>query len=271
MIRRSVLQRFRGEIWLAIARFCGMQSFGAIGCFSDHLACAALRCSDQGFVTLDQLLSSVEIRTRASVQQVAQYKEATLVKQGPTRDAFIAVVSQQLVDTLQDCREFIKGEKVELGNKKPTASLTNISAETGEQTIPAKTKKVNQAPATTTPVTGTEGIRRSKRIATARSMTVVVEDPTASSMGTEMAMELMLLARACASDMNVAYSDKNLASKEGEGSTLDSQLECSEGESALGVIEERFYEYPVKVVALLEKGYLNELEQGVFLRIPNSS
>jgi hypothetical protein len=68
----------------------------------NHLAYAAMRCSDQGFVTLDQLLSSVEIRTRASVQQVAQYKEAILVQQGPARDAFVAVVSRQLADRLQD-------------------------------------------------------------------------------------------------------------------------------------------------------------------------
>jgi hypothetical protein len=67
----------------------------------NHLAYAAMRCSDQGFVTLDQLLSSIE--TRASVQQVAQYKEATLVQQGPARDAFVAVVSRQLADRLQDC------------------------------------------------------------------------------------------------------------------------------------------------------------------------
>jgi hypothetical protein len=237
----------------------------------NHLAYAAMRCSDQGFVTLDQLLSSVEIRTRASVQQVAQYKEATLVQQGPARDAFVAVVSQQLADRLQDCREFIKGEKVELGNKEPTAPLTNLSAETVEQTIPAETKKVNQAPDTTTAETRTEGIRRSKRIAAAKSMTVVAEDPTVSSMGEEKARELMLLARACATSKDVADNDKNLEGKEGEGSTLDSRLGCSEGESALGVIEERFYEYPVKVVALLEQGYLKELEQGVFLRIPNSS
>jgi hypothetical protein len=37
------------------------------------------------------------------------------------------------------------------------------------------------------------------------------------------------------------------------------------------LIEGQFYEYPQKVVALLELGYLKELEQGVFLRIPNSS
>jgi hypothetical protein len=124
----------------------------------NHLAYAAMRCSDQGFVTLDQLLSSVEIRTRANVQQVAQYKEATLVHQGPARDAFVAVVSQQLADRLQDCREFIKNEKVELNNKEPTASLTNVSAETVEQTISAETKEVNQAPAITTPQPRTEGI-----------------------------------------------------------------------------------------------------------------
>jgi hypothetical protein len=139
-----------------------------------------------------------------------------------------------------------------------------------EQTIPAETKEVNQAPATTTPDTRTEGIRCSKRIVAARNLTVVAEDPTVSNMDTEKARELMLLARACATDMDVADNDTNLASKEGEGSTLDSQLGCSEGESALGVIEERFYEYPAKVVALLELGYLKELEQGVFLRIPTS-
>jgi hypothetical protein len=83
----------------------------------NHLAYAAMRCSDQGFVTLDELLSSVEIRTQPIVQQVAQYKEATLVQQGPARDAFVAVVSQQLADRLQDCRQFIKGEKVELSNE----------------------------------------------------------------------------------------------------------------------------------------------------------
>jgi hypothetical protein len=33
----------------------------------------------------------------------------------------------------------------------------------------------------------------------------------------------------------------------------------------------QFYEYPKKVVALLELGYLKELEQGVFLRIPDFS
>jgi hypothetical protein len=59
-----------------------------------------------------------------------RYKEATLVQQGPAQDAFVAVVSQQLADRLQDCCEFIKNEKVTLDNNKPTASLTNVSAET---------------------------------------------------------------------------------------------------------------------------------------------
>jgi hypothetical protein len=85
-------------------------------------------------------------------------------------------------------------------------------------------------------------------------MTVVAEDPTVSSMGPEKAKDLMLLARACATKMDVAENDKNIEGKEREDSTLDSQLGCSEGESALCVIEERFYEYPVKVVALLELG-----------------
>jgi hypothetical protein len=188
------------------------------------------------------------------VQQVAQYKEATLVQQGPARDAFVAVVSQQLADRLQECRQFIKDEKIELDIKKPTAYLTNLYAETMEQTFPAEAKEVNQAPATTTPDTRAEGIRRSKRIAVARSLTVVAEDPSVSNMDTKKARELMLLARACAAHMDVAEDDKNFASKKGEGSTLDSQLGCSEGELALGVIEERLYEYPAKVVVLLELG-----------------
>jgi endonuclease IV len=37
------------------------------------------------------------------------------------------------------------------------------------------------------------------------------------------------------------------------------------------VQEGQFYEYPKKVVALLEMGYLKEFEQGVFLRILDSS
>jgi hypothetical protein len=66
----------------------------------NHLAYAAMRCTDQGFVTLDQLLSSVEIGTRESVQQMAQYKEATLVQQGPAREAFVGTVSQHIADRL---------------------------------------------------------------------------------------------------------------------------------------------------------------------------
>jgi hypothetical protein len=151
----------------------------------NHLAYTAMRCSDQGFLTLDQLLSSVEIRTQATVQQVAQYKEATLVQQGPARDAFVAVVSQQLANRLQDCREFIKNEKVTLDNKEPTASPTNVFAETVKQTLPEETKEVNQAPTMTMPEPREEGTRRSKRIAAARSMTAVAEDPTVSSMGAE--------------------------------------------------------------------------------------
>jgi hypothetical protein len=64
----------------------------------NHLAYAAMRCSDQSFVTLDQLLSSTELGTLTSMQQMAQYKEAALVQKGPARDAFVAAVNQRLVD-----------------------------------------------------------------------------------------------------------------------------------------------------------------------------
>jgi ribosome-binding ATPase YchF (GTP1/OBG family) len=48
----------------------------------NHLTYAAMRCTNQGFVTLDQLLGSIEIETRERLQQMAQYKEAALVQQG---------------------------------------------------------------------------------------------------------------------------------------------------------------------------------------------
>jgi hypothetical protein len=40
----------------------------------NHLTYAAMRCIDQGFVTLDQLLSSDKIGKRESLHQIAQYK-----------------------------------------------------------------------------------------------------------------------------------------------------------------------------------------------------
>jgi hypothetical protein len=81
---------------------------------------------------------------------------------------------------------------------------------------------------------------------------------------------MRLLARTCANTTKGAHDDINLGRQEGEDSTLDSRLGSSEGEFALGVIKEPFYEYPKQVVALLELGYLVELEQGAFLRIQPS-
>jgi hypothetical protein len=99
-----------------------------------------------------------------------------------------------------------------------------------------------------------EGIRRSKHIAAARSLTVVAKDPTVTNNGADKMQELRLLAQACASDLEEARNDFNLGRQEGEDSTL--VLGCYEGESALGVINERFYEYPKEVVALFELGYI---------------
>jgi hypothetical protein len=100
-------------------------------------------------------------------------------------------------------------------------------------------------------------------------LTVVAEDPITT--GADETQKLRLLARTCAKETNEARDDINLGRQEGEDSTLDSQLGCSEGESALGVIKEPFYEYPKQVVALLELGYLVELEQGAFLWIQPST
>jgi hypothetical protein len=180
----------------------------------NHLAYAAMRCSDQGYVTLDQLLSPIELGLQTSVQQVAQYKEASLVQRGPPRDAFVATVSQQLTDRLQDCCQFIKRGQTELGIKAPTASLTNLPA---ENTSEGANKPVRgSTPEPATPESRVEKVRRSRRIAAARSMTVVAEDIPISNMEQERARELMLLARACANEEEAAGKDNNLQSKEGD-------------------------------------------------------
>jgi hypothetical protein len=153
----------------------------------------------------------------------------------------------------------------------PTAPLTTISADTPEKAIPAKEQTVVATHAPPTSNIKVEGIRRSKRIAAARSLTVLAEDPTIINIGADETQELRLLARTCANEKEKARDDMNLGRQEGEDSTLDSQLECSEGESALGFIKEPFFEYSKQVVALLELGYLVELEQGAFLRIQPST
>jgi hypothetical protein len=188
----------------------------------NHLAYAAMRCSDQGFVTLNQLLSPVELGVQASVQQVAQYKEASLVQRGPARDAFVATVSQQLTDRLQDCCLFIKEGQTELGIKARTASLTYSPA---EDTSEEATKPMRgSTPKPATPQSRMDGVRRSRRIAAARRMTVVAEDIPISNMEKGPTKELMLLARACANKEEATGKDKNLESKDGDDSEFKPQL-----------------------------------------------
>jgi hypothetical protein len=153
----------------------------------------------------------------------------------------------------------------------PTAPLKTISADTPEKATPAEKQTVVATAAPPTPNTKMEGIRRFKHIVAAQSLTVVAGDPIVTNVGADETQELRLLAGACASAQEEAHNDINLGRQEGEDSTLDSQLGCYEGESALGVIKERFYEYPKQVVALLKLGYSVELEQGVFLRIQPST
>jgi hypothetical protein len=124
----------------------------------NHLAYAAMRCSDQGFVISDQLLSSNELGTMTSMQQMTQYKEAALVQKGPARDAYVAAVSQRLVDKLQDCRQFIRGEKAEVKFEAPTAPLTTIYADTSGRATPVKKQTVVATLALPTSNNKVEGI-----------------------------------------------------------------------------------------------------------------
>jgi hypothetical protein len=104
------------------------------------MAYAAMRCTDQGFITLGQLLSSYRTGTRESLQQIAQHKEASLVQQGPARDAFVEAVSQQLADRLQSCRQYVRDTEVKLGTDgavAPITPLTSIPAVITENDPPA--------------------------------------------------------------------------------------------------------------------------------------
>jgi hypothetical protein len=69
----------------------------------------------------------IELGIQANVQQVAQYKEASLVQRGPAWDAFVATVSQQLADRLQDCCQFIKGGQTKFNGHQGTNCLFNQS------------------------------------------------------------------------------------------------------------------------------------------------
>jgi hypothetical protein len=146
----------------------------------NHLAYAANRCTNQGFITLGQLLSTDKIGTRESLQQIAQHKEASLVQQGPARDAFVEAVSQQLADKLESCRQYIRDTEVKLGTDgavAPITPLTSLSAVVTENDPPAA-KREKKAVRNNIPV---DGVRRSARIAAARSMAVADLDSTANN------------------------------------------------------------------------------------------
>jgi hypothetical protein len=51
-----------------------MQMFRVEKLLFNHLAYAAMRCSDQGYISLDQLFLPIELGVQASVQQVASTK-----------------------------------------------------------------------------------------------------------------------------------------------------------------------------------------------------
>jgi predicted aspartyl protease len=154
----------------------------------------------------------------------------------------------------------------------PIFPLTSLPAVITEND-PSAVKRQKKAPVKNNiPV---DGVRRSARIAAARSMAVADLDSTANHKEpAEQTRKLMLLAQACATE-DVAEGDKDFEGKQGEEPRLRRQPERPRGEASRyavgGTIIGRFYEYPRTIVALLELGYLKELEQGVFLRVSDPS
>jgi hypothetical protein len=195
----------------------------------NHLAYAAMRCTNQGFITLGQLLFTDRIGTKESLQQIAQHKEVSLVQQGPARDAF--VVSQQLADRLQSCRQYVRDTEVKLGTDgavAPITPLTSLPAVIAKNDQPA-VKRQKKAVKNNTSV---DGVRRSARIAAARSMAVVDLDSTANNKEpAEQTRKLMLLTQACATE-DVAKGDKDFEEKQGEEPKLRRQPERPRGEAS---------------------------------------
>jgi hypothetical protein len=114
----------------------------------------------------NQLLPSIEIGTQESVQQMAQYEEATLVRQGPARNALVGTMSQRMADKIQSCRQFIRGEQANLGTQRPVAPiapLTLLFADTGGNVAPAGRKKKKASKIKSTRNILVEEVRRSAR------------------------------------------------------------------------------------------------------------
>jgi hypothetical protein len=183
-------------------------------------------------------------------------------------------VSQQLADRLQSCCQYVRYTEVKLGTEgavAPITPLTPFSAVITENDPPA-VKRQKKAVKVNIPV---DGVRRSARIAAARSMAVADQDSTANNKKpAEHTRKLMLLLQACATE-NVAEGDKDFEGEQGKEPKLRRQPETPRGEASRyvvgGTITGRFCEYPRTIVALLELGYLKELEQGVFLRVSDPS
>jgi hypothetical protein len=157
------------------------------------------------------------------------------------------------------------------GSVAPITPLTSLPAVITENDPPA-VKRQKKAVKNNIPV---DGVRRSARIAAARSMADGDLESTANNKEpAEQTRKLMLLAQACATK-DVAEGDKDFEGKHGEEPRLRRQPERPRGEASRyaveGTIIRRFYEYPQTIVALLELGYLKELEQGVFLRVSDPS
>jgi hypothetical protein len=172
------------------------------------------------------------------LQQIAQHKEASLVQQGHARDAFVEAVSQQLADRLQSCCQYIRDTDVKLGTDgavAPITPLTSLPAVITENDPPA-VKRQKKAVKNNIPV---DGVRRSGRIAAARSMAVAIWTPlptTRSPSPAEQTRKLMLLAQACATE-DVAEGNKDFEGKQGEEPRLRRQPERPRGEASRYAVE----------------------------------
>jgi hypothetical protein len=168
---------------------------------------------------------------------------------------------------LQSCCQYVRDSEAKLSTTEivtSTAPLRLLPAFITENDLPAgkKQKKANKANKNQNPTTGGG---RAAGIAASRSMTVAAMDSIANdNKPAKQAQKLMLLARACATHIDVAEHAEDFEGKQGEKPKLEVQPTSPRGEApryAVGVtIIVRIYEYPRRIVALLELAYHKRLQ-----------
>jgi hypothetical protein len=276
----------------------------------NHLAYAAVKCADQGYVSLGQLFSFCRIGTYSDPQRAALYREAALVQKSPARDALVDNFSQRLVARLSQRYKYIEDVHLDKEDKQmmttplilpSTGVPTKVSKITFRPPLPAgppplatlatvkkPLRSILKVPTDLKvpidipiPICITEealrAIRQSARFANARGAVGSLPAYTGIKNMDPVGYQQLSQARTATPEPD-AWVRKGakyrMDGERGEDSwnrktksdlRKTEKLPLEKGGDA-HKMNSKFYEYSGTIVALLELGYLVELEQRVFLR-----